>query len=116
LLQLDRELIDALHVYQFEIAVETNGTVAAPAGLDWICVSPKASAALVQVSGDELKLVFPQANAMPEKFEGLKFRNFFLQPMDGPQREANTQLALQYCMTHPKWRLSLQTHKLLGIP
>jgi len=116
LLQLDRELIDALHVHEFEIAVETNGTVEAPAGLDWICVSPKARAALVQVSGDELKLVFPQANAMPEKFEGLKFRNFFLQPMDGPQREANTQLALQYCMTHPKWRLSLQTHKLLGIP
>ena len=116
LLQVDRELIDALHVHEFEIAVETNGTVAAPAGLDWICVSPKAEAPLLQTSGDELKLVFPQANARPERFETLEFRNFFLQPMDGPEREANTQLALQYCMAHPKWRLSLQTHKLLGIP
>jgi len=116
LLQIDRELIDALHVHEFEIAVETNGTVAAPAGLDWICVSPKADAAVVQTSGDELKLVFPQAHAMPERFESLDFRNFFLQPMDGPQREANTQHALRYCMEHPKWRLSLQTHKLLGIP
>ena len=116
LLQIDRELIDALHVHEFEIAVETNGTIAAPAGLDWICVSPKAGAPLVQTSGDELKLVFPQANAMPENFEVLGFRNFFLQPMDGPMREANTQTALQYCMAHPKWRLSLQIHKLLGIP
>ena len=116
LLQVNRELIDALHVHEFEIAVETNGTVTAPAGLDWICVSPKAGAPLVQTSGDELKLVFPQANARPEQFEHLEFRNFFLQPMDGPEREANTQLALQYCMAHPKWRLSLQTHKLLGIP
>lgn len=116
LLQVDRELIDALHVHEFEIAVETNGTVAAPVGLDWICVSPKAGAPLVQTTGDELKLVFPQANALPEKFEGLEFRNFFLQPMDGLDRERNTQLALQYCMAHPKWRLSLQTHKLLGIP
>lgn len=116
LLQLDRDLIDALHVHEFEIAVETNGTVSAPAGLDWICVSPKAGAPLVQKTGDELKLVFPQANAMPDKFEELNFQNFFLQPMDGPQREANTQLALQYCMAHPRWRLSLQTHKLLGIP
>ena len=116
LLQLDRNLIDALHVHEFEIAVETNGTVVAPAGLDWICVSPKAGAPLVQNSGDELKLVFPQEKALPENFEGLEFRNFFLQPMDGPERERNTQLALQYCMAHPKWRLSLQTHKLLGIP
>ena len=116
LLQIDRELIDALHVHEFEIAVETNGTVSAPAGLDWICVSPKAGAPLVQTSGDELKLVFPQAQARPGQFEGLAFRNFFLQPMDGPERETNTQLALQYCMAHPKWRLSLQTHKLLGIP
>jgi 7-carboxy-7-deazaguanine synthase len=116
LLQIDRELIDALHVHEFEIAVETNGTVAAPAGLDWICVSPKAGAPLIQKSGDELKLVFPQLNAQPEKFETLEFRNFFLQPMDGPERERNTQLALQYCMAHPRWRLSLQTHKLLGIP
>jgi 7-carboxy-7-deazaguanine synthase len=116
LLQVDRELIDALHVHEFEIAVETNGTVAAPVGLDWICVSPKAGAPLVQTTGDELKLVFPQTNALPEKFEGLEFRNFFLQPMDGPEREHNTQLALRYCMAHPMWRLSLQTHKLLGIP
>ena len=116
LLQLDRGLIDALHARGFEIAVETNGTQAAPDGIDWICVSPKAGAPLVQKKGDELKLVFPQQNARPEQFEGLDFRSFFLQPMDGPQREANTQLALQYCMTHPKWRLSLQTHKLLGIP
>lgn len=116
LLQIDRELIDALHVHEFEIAVETNGTSAAPAGLDWICVSPKAGAPLVQTSGDELKLVFPQSEAMPERFEALDFRNFFLQPMDGPAREPNTQLALKYCMANPKWRLSLQTHKLLGIP
>lgn len=116
LLQLDRPLIDALHARDFEIAVETNGTVLAPEGIDWICVSPKAGASLVQKSGDELKLVFPQAHATPENFEHLDFRNFFLQPMDGPQREANTQLALHYCMTHPRWRLSLQTHKLLGIP
>ena len=116
LLQLDRGLIDALHARGFEIAVETNGTQAAPEGIEWICVSPKAGAPLVQKAGDELKLVFPQEKARPEQFEGLDFRNFFLQPMDGPQREANTQLALQYCMTHPKWRLSLQTHKLLGIP
>ena len=116
LLQVDRELIDALHVREFEMAVETNGTVAAPAGVDWICVSPKAGATLVQKTGDELKLVFPQLNAQPEQFEALAFRNFFLQPMDGPERERNTQLALQYCMAHPRWRLSLQTHKLLGIP
>ena len=88
LLQLDRELIDALHVREFEIAVETNGTVAAPAGIDWICVSPKAGAPLVQKTGDELKLVFPQANAQPQEFEGLEFRHFFLQPMDGPDRDA----------------------------
>ena len=110
------ELIDALHEHDFEIAVETNGTVEAPAGIDWICVSPKAGAPLVQKTGDELKLVFPQANAQPEEFEGLEFRNFFLQPMDGPERIANTELALRYCMAHPKWRLSLQTHKIVGIP
>ena len=115
LLQLDGLLIEALHARGFEIAVETNGTVAAPDGLDWICVSPKAGAALVQRSGDELKLVYPQAEAAPEKFEGLQFRNFFLQPMDGPNRMANTELALKYCLGHPQWRLSLQTHKLLGI-
>lgn len=116
LLQMDAELIEALHGHGFEIAVETNGTVAAPAGLDWVCVSPKASAELKQRAGDELKLVFPQADAMPERFEELEFRNFFLQPMDGPERARNTELALRYCMEHPQWRLSLQTHKILGIP
>jgi 7-carboxy-7-deazaguanine synthase len=116
LLQLDSPLIDALHARGFEIAVETNGTCPAPQGLDWICVSPKAGAELRQLTGDELKLVFPQPGAEPEKFESLAFRNFFLQPMDGPYRERNTQLALRYCMEHPRWRLSLQTHKLLGIP
>jgi 7-carboxy-7-deazaguanine synthase len=115
LLQLDRALIDALHAREFEIAVETNGTIAAPAGIDWICVSPKAGAELVQRSGDELKLVFPQAEAMPERYAGLAFQNFFLQPMDGPEQRANTEQALRYCMEHPAWRLSLQTHKLLGI-
>jgi 7-carboxy-7-deazaguanine synthase (Cx14CxxC type) len=116
LLQLDGALIAALHARGFEIAVETNGTVAAPDGLDWVCVSPKARAELVQRSGDELKLVYPQADAVPETFEGLSFRNFFLQPMDGPSRAVNTELALKYCMDHPQWRLSLQTHKILGIP
>jgi 7-carboxy-7-deazaguanine synthase (Cx14CxxC type) len=117
LLQIDEGLIEALHARGFEIAVETNGTIAAPAGIDWICVSPKAAVALVQQSGDELKLVFPQAEAeaAPARFEGLEFRNFFLQPMDGPRREENTKLALRYCLEHPRWRLSLQTHKLLGI-
>ena len=116
LLQLDPPLIDALHARGFEIAVETNGTIAAPPGLDWICVSPKAGAALQQPTGDELKLVYPQPGAEPEAFESLSFRHFFLQPMDGPLRDANTQAALQYCLHHPRWRLSLQTHKLLGIP
>jgi len=116
LLQLDPSLIAALHKLSFEIAVETNGTIAAPAGIDWLCVSPKAGATLVQLSGDELKLVFPQPGAEPANFELLSFRHFFLQPMDGPRREENTQLALGYCLEHPQWRLSLQTHKLLGIP
>ncbi|MGP8251542.1 MAG: 7-carboxy-7-deazaguanine synthase [Terracidiphilus sp.] len=116
LLQLDATLIEALHVRGFEIAVETNGTVAALAGLDWICVSPKAGAPLVQTTGDELKLVYPQPGAEPERFEVLNFRHFFLQPMDGPAREANTRHALEYCLAHPRWRISLQTHKLLGIP
>ncbi|MFP5248472.1 MAG: 7-carboxy-7-deazaguanine synthase [Acidobacteriota bacterium] len=116
LLQLDGALIAALHAHGFEIAVETNGTCAAPAGLDWICVSPKAGAELRQASGDELKLVYPQVGAEPERFAGLAFRHFFLQPMDGPDRERNTELALRYCLEHPHWRLSLQTHKLLGIP
>ena len=116
LLQLDKNLIAALHTRGFEIAVETNGTVVAPSGIDWICVSPKAGAKLVQRSGDELKLVYPQAGADPCDFETLSFQHFFLQPMDGPSRAANTDLAVRYCLDHPKWRLSLQTHKLLGIP
>jgi 7-carboxy-7-deazaguanine synthase (Cx14CxxC type) len=116
LLQLDAALISALHDKGFEIAVETNGTLAAPDGIDWICVSPKADAELKQLHGDELKLVYPQAKAKPERFEGLDFRHFFLQPMDGPESEENTRAATAYCLAHPKWRLSLQTHKLIGIP
>jgi 7-carboxy-7-deazaguanine synthase len=116
LLQLDAPLLKALHEEGFEVAVETNGTVAPPEGIDWLCVSPKAGAELVVRTGDELKLIFPQPGADPTDFERLPFRHFFLQPMDGPQREANTAAALQYCLVHPRWRLSLQTHKLLGIP
>ncbi|MGD0631572.1 MAG: 7-carboxy-7-deazaguanine synthase [Terracidiphilus sp.] len=116
LLQLDAALIEALHARGFEIAVETNGTVVAPEGLDWICVSPKAGASLVQRRGDELKLVFPQAAFDPDEFLLLNFNRFFLQPMDGPTLSANTELAVAYCKSHPQWRLSLQTHKLLGIP
>ncbi|HOA72754.1 MAG TPA: 7-carboxy-7-deazaguanine synthase [Phycisphaerae bacterium] len=116
LLQLDRPLIDALHAAGFEIAVETNGTLAVPAGIDWVCVSPKGGASLVQQSGDELKLVYPQSGAEPERFEPLAFRHFFLQPMDGPDLQTNTQAALQYCLAHPRWRLSLQLHKILRIP
>jgi 7-carboxy-7-deazaguanine synthase (Cx14CxxC type) len=116
LLQLDAKLIAALHGRDFEIAVESNGTIAAPKGLDWLCVSPKAGAELKQRSGDELKLVFPQLGVDPAKFEALAFRHFFMQPMDGPSREAYTELALRYCLDHPQWRLSLQTHKILGIP
>jgi 7-carboxy-7-deazaguanine synthase (Cx14CxxC type) len=115
LLQLDRPLIDAVHARGFEIAVETNGTVSAPRGLDWICVSPKAGTKLAQITGDELKLVFPQANARPEEFQTLAFRHFFLQPMDGLHRKENTEEALRYCLGNPLWRLSLQTHKLVGI-
>ncbi len=116
LLQLDAALIAALHARGFEVAVETNGTRPAPTGLDWICVSPKANAELVLRAGDELKLVYPQAEAPPERFAGLDFRHFFLQPMDGPSREGSTQQALAYCLAHPRWRLSIQMHKLLGIP
>lgn len=116
LLQLDAPLIDALHAAGFEIAIETNGTHSVPPGIDWICVSPKAGADLLQRAGHELKLIFPQAGAEPAQFEHLDFRHFFLQPMDGPERARNTQLAVQYCLEHPRWRLSLQTHKLLGIP
>jgi 7-carboxy-7-deazaguanine synthase len=116
LLQLDGALVEALHAVGFEVAVETNGTVHPPAGLDWVCVSPKAEAELVIRSGDELKLVYPQDGAPPQRYADLAFRHFFLQPMDGPAREANTRAALEYCLAHPRWRLSLQTHKLLGIP
>jgi 7-carboxy-7-deazaguanine synthase len=116
LLQLDAELLAAFHAQGFEVAVETNGTVEPPPGIDWLCVSPKSGAPLVVQGGDELKLVFPQAGADPSRFETLEFGQFFLQPMDGPAREANTAAALRYCLAHPRWRLSLQTHKLLGIP
>jgi 7-carboxy-7-deazaguanine synthase (Cx14CxxC type) len=116
LLQMDARLTAALHERGFEIAVESNGTIAAPEGVDWLCVSPKAGAGLKQRSGDELKLVFPQLGVDPAEFEALAFRHFFLQPMDGPSRAAFTDLALRYCLDHPQWRLSLQTHKFLGIP
>jgi 7-carboxy-7-deazaguanine synthase (Cx14CxxC type) len=118
LLQMDQELVAALHAEGFEVAVETNGTQEPPPGIDWLTVSPKADAGLAIRRGDELKLVYPQEEgaAQPERFEGLEFRHFFLQPMDGSAREANTALALGYCLSHPRWRLSLQTHKLLGIP
>ncbi len=116
LLQLDAPLVDALRAAGCEVAIETNGTRPAPPGIAWICVSPKAGAELVLRTGDELKLVFPQPRAEPERFEALGFRHFFLQPMDGPDRERNTALAVRYCLAHPRWRLSLQTHKLLGIP
>ena len=116
LLQLDTPLIAALHDRGFEIAIETNGTLPPPPHIDWLCVSPKAGAELRIRAGHELKLIFPQTGADPQQFEQLDFRHFFLQPMDGPQRERNTQLAVRYCLEHPQWRLSLQTHKLLGIP
>jgi len=115
LLQLDDALIAALHARHFDIAVETNGTIAAPPGLDWICVSPKSTAPLAQTTGDELKLVYPQPEAPPERFAHLAFREFRLQPMDGPDLAQNTQAAIAYCLAHPQWRLSLQTHKTLGI-
>jgi 7-carboxy-7-deazaguanine synthase (Cx14CxxC type) len=115
LLQLDAPLVAAFHERGFRIAVETNGTVPAPAGLDWVCVSPKATQALAIEHGDELKLVYPQPEAPPERFASLDFRHFFLQPMDGPAREANTRAAIDYCLRHPRWRLSLQSHKIIGI-
>jgi len=115
LLQLDLPLIDALHDRGFEIAVETNGTIPAPDGLDWICVSPKSTSELKQTSGDELKLVFPQPDALPHRFEALSFRYFFLQPKDGPDRKVSERLAIKHCLENPQWRLSLQTHKLIGI-
>jgi 7-carboxy-7-deazaguanine synthase (Cx14CxxC type) len=118
LLQLDAPAIDALHAAGFEIGVETNGTIPAPAGIDWICVSPKADAPVVQRSGDELKLVYPQreATARPECFAGLDFTHFFLQPLDDDRRDRNTRSAMRYCLAHPSWKLSLQMHKFLGIP
>ena len=115
LLQLDEPLIAALHARGFEVAVETNGTLPAPAGLDWICVSPKADSALAQTTGQELKLVYPQPGVDPTRFEGLAFERFLLQPMDGPQLKANTEAAIAYCLAHPRWRLSVQTHKYLGL-
>jgi 7-carboxy-7-deazaguanine synthase (Cx14CxxC type) len=115
LLQLDRAAVDALHDRGFEVAIETNGTLPAPPGVDWVCVSPKARAPLVLTDGDELKLVYPQAEAPPHAFEGLAFRHFLLQPMDGPNLADNTRAAVAYCLDHPRWRLSLQTHKLLGL-
>jgi len=118
LLQLDAPLIDALHQAGFEIGVETNGTIMAPDGIDWLCVSPKGSAPVIQRAGNELKLVYPQVEeeAQPENFAELPFEHFFLQPLYSPQRQANTQAAVRYCLEHPRWRLSLQTHKLIGIP
>lgn len=115
LLQLDAQLLAALHARGFEVAVETNGTLEAFSEIDWICVSPKAGAPLVQTTGDELKLVFPQTEAMPEAFEHLDFEHFFLQPMDGDRIAENTEASVRYCLDHPRWRLSVQTHKVLGI-
>jgi 7-carboxy-7-deazaguanine synthase len=115
LLQLDQSLVEAMHARGFEVAIETNGTRLPPRGIDWICVSPKAGTDCVLRAGHELKLIFPQTGAEPERFERLDFRHFFLQPMDGPARELNTRLAVQYCLDHPQWRLSLQTQKVLGI-
>jgi 7-carboxy-7-deazaguanine synthase (Cx14CxxC type) len=116
LLQLDEPLIEALHRARFTIAVETNGTQAVPRGIDWVCVSPKAEADLIVKTGDELKLVYPQEGGDPRRYDDLAFTHFYLQPMDGPDRERNTELAMAYCLAHPRWRLSLQTHKYLGIP
>ena len=115
LLQLDAAVVDALHAARFEVAVETNGTQPAPPGLDWVCVSPKAGAPLALTRGDELKLVYPQDGVSPEMFEHLRFPRLLLQPMDGPDRDKNTRLAVEYCLAHPRWQLSLQTHKYLGI-
>jgi 7-carboxy-7-deazaguanine synthase (Cx14CxxC type) len=117
LLQLDDSLIMALHAVGFEVGVESNGTLAAPAGIDWLCISPKGTAPVVQTSGHELKLVYPQAedDAQPGRFSDLRFEHFFLQPLDSPEREENTRLAVEYCLAHPQWKLSLQTHKVLGL-
>ena len=116
LLQTDEALISALHQEGFEIAVETNGTIVPPTGIDWLCVSPKSGAELAVTGGHEIKLVLPQPGAAPELFEALAFEHYFLQPMDGPERVTNAAAAVRYCLAHPLWRLSLQTHKILGIP
>jgi 7-carboxy-7-deazaguanine synthase len=116
LLQLDAELVRALHARKFEIAIETNGTQLPPPGIDWICVSPKAGADLALTRGNEIKLIYPQSGAEPERYQRMAFAHFFLQPMDGPKRAENTAAATAYCLAHPQWRLSLQTHKLIGIP
>lgn len=116
LLQVDGAFLDELHVRGFEVAVETNGTKPAPDAIDWLCVSPKADTELAIQSGNELKLVFPQQDAPPERFEHLAFEHFFLQPKDSPARDENLRLVVDYCKAHPKWKLSLQTHKILGIP
>lgn len=115
MLQLDQALVDALHDHGFEIAVETNGTIAPPTGIDWLCVSPKAGTHIVVLQGQELKLVFPQPENSPEQFSHLAFENFYLQPMDGPSKQLNTELAINYCKENPLWNLSTQTHKVLGI-
>ena len=115
-LQLDEALVDALHVRGFEVAIETNGTLPLPRGIDWICVSPKAGTELVVRAGNELKLVFPQGGFEPERFAALAFDHFVLQPLDGPERMAHTARVVEYCRSNPRWRLGLQTHKLLGIP
>jgi 7-carboxy-7-deazaguanine synthase len=115
LLQLDAPAVDAFHERGFEIAIETNGTLEPPSGIDWICVSPKAGSETVLRRGNELKLVYPQPSAQPETFADAEFEQFYLQPMDGPELEQNTQLALEYCLAHPQWKLSIQTHKLVGI-
>lgn len=116
LLQLDGPLVEAVHAAGLAAAVETNGTLAAPPGLDWVCVSPKGGSPLVQDHGDELKLAYPQPGVDPGGFEGLRFGHFFLQPIDGPALRANTEAAVRYCLSHPRWRLSLQAHKVLGLP
>jgi len=116
LLQLDEKMVKAFHAKRFEIAIETNGTKIPPKGIDWICISPKAGADLILKKGNELKLVFPQPGAEPHLFEDLDFEHFFIQPMDGPQTIENTKSSIDFCLKNPKWRLSLQTHKLLNIP
>jgi 7-carboxy-7-deazaguanine synthase len=115
LLQMTEALVQAFHERGYEVAIETNGTKLPPAGIDWICVSPKANAELMLTKGDELKLIYPQAGAEPERYKHLDFKHFYLQPMDGPERERNTQLAIRYCLEYPRWRLSVQTQKMLGI-